>query len=97
MAAEGETGAPPYEHNGSRRILQSTFVGFVHDNACPDCVEPIHTAQRKHHSQGLVRTPLAGAQCAYGVIVRRIAHQMITAHALDPDNGAFAQCSDRRC
>ncbi len=57
-------------------------------------IEAVGAGKRKHHRQRLLRPVLARAQSGDRGVVRRIAHQMIAADALDRDDEAVAKRGD---
>ena len=58
--------------------------------------EPVRAVERKHDRKRLVRSVLPRTQPRHRRVVRRIAHEVVSAHALHRDDRARLQAGDRQ-
>ena len=88
--------APARQDDRARNVDATARFRIAQVHTLSHGIEAVSAGLREHDRERLVRPPLACAQPHNRCVVRRIAHQMVTADALDRDDAAATQTRDRR-
>ena len=79
----------PSKNDGPHRRAKELY--FLGRQAHFLLYQPKRVCRGKHHGQGFIGPLLLNTQAGYRLTAPRVAHQMITAHALDRDDAAIDQ------